>query len=139
MWLQDIQWLPFKDIKVYSDDSGSEVEMEGPSQPWVDGMAEIRQQFQLLQTQLMETKKELSDIKQKDKDKSFAQTWQESDIPETQDPIGRVVAIQKRPKVEDAQEVYMSYLKAEKAAGRGDRLRLRDLSSAVHMGNISLS
>ena len=31
-------------------------------------------------------------------------------------------------KVKDAQEVYMSYLKAEKAAGRGDRLTLRDLS-----------
>ena len=30
--------------------------------------------------------------------------------------------------MEDAQEVYVSYLKAEKAAGRGDRLTLRDLS-----------
>ena len=55
-----------------SDDSGSEVEMERPSHPAIDGMAEIRQQFQLLQAQLSETKKELADIKQKDKDKSFA-------------------------------------------------------------------
>ena len=31
-----------------SDDSEPEVEMEGPSQPAMDGMAEIRQQFQLL-------------------------------------------------------------------------------------------
>ena len=60
-----------------SDDSGSEGEMEGPSHPAIDGMAEIRQQFQLLQVQLVETKKEMAEIKQKDKDKSFAQTWQE--------------------------------------------------------------
>ena len=46
-----------------SDDSGSEVEMEGPSHPAIDGMAEIRQQFQLLQAQLGETKKEMAEIK----------------------------------------------------------------------------
>ena len=57
--------------------------MEGPSHPKIDGMAEIRQQFQLLQAQLAETKKEMAEIKQKDKDKSFAQTWQESATPET--------------------------------------------------------
>ena len=108
-----------------SDDSGSEVEMEGQSHPVMDDMAEIRQQFQLLQAQLKETKKKLADIEHKDKDKSFAQTWQES---ATQDPIGRVVARLERPKVEDAQEVYMSFLKVEKAVGRGDRLMLQDLS-----------
>ena len=75
-----------------SDDSKSEVAMEGPSHPAKDGMAEIRQQFQWLKAQLAETKKEMAEIKQKDKDKSFAQTWQESATPETQDPIGRVVA-----------------------------------------------
>ena len=69
-------------------------------------------------------------MEQKDKDKSFTQTWQESATPETKDPIGRVVAILERPKVEDAQEVYVSYMKVEKAAGRGDRLTLRDLSRA---------
>ena len=58
-----------------SNDSGWEVEMEGPSHPAIDGMAEIRQQIQLLQAQLAETKKEMAEIKQKDKDKSFAQTW----------------------------------------------------------------
>ena len=47
---------------------------------------------------------------------------------ETQDPIGRVVAILERTKVEDAQVGYLNYLKAEKAAGRGDRQTLRDLS-----------
>ena len=104
--------------------------MEGPSYPAIDGMAEIRQQFQLLQAQLTETTKKLTDIEQKDKDKSFAQTWQESATPETQDPIGRVVAILERPKVEDAQEYYVSFLKAEKATGRGDRQTLRDLSRA---------
>ena len=72
----------------------------------------------------------MASIERKDKDKSFAQTWQESATPETQDPIGRVVAILERPKVEDAQEVYVSYLKVEKFAGRRDRLTLRDLSRA---------
>ena len=33
-------------------------------------------------------------------------------------------------KVKDAQEVYLTYLKGEKAAGRGDRQTLRDLSKA---------
>ena len=50
-----------------SDDSGSEGEMKGPSHPAIDGMAEIRQQFQLLQAQLVETMKEMTEIKQKDK------------------------------------------------------------------------
>ena len=50
----------------------SEVDMEGPSHPAIDGMAEIRQQFQMLQAQLMETKAKLANIEQKDKDKSFA-------------------------------------------------------------------
>ena len=58
-----------------SDDSGSEVEMEGQSHPAIDDMAEIRQQFQLHQAQLTETKEKLVNIEQKDKDKSFAQTW----------------------------------------------------------------
>jgi len=30
-----------------SDNSGSEIEMEGPSNPVMDGLAEMRQQFQL--------------------------------------------------------------------------------------------
>ena len=56
-----------------SDNFGSEVEMEGPSHPAMDGLAEMRQQFQLLQAQ--------------------------SATPETQDPIGRVVAVLECPKV----------------------------------------
>ena len=40
------------------------------------------------------------------------------------------MAILERPKVEDAQEVYLTYLQMEKAAGRGDRQTLRDLSRA---------
>ena len=104
-----------------SDDSGSEVEMEGPSNPAIDSTAEIRQQFQLLQAQLAETKKEMAEIKQKDKDKSFAQTWQESATPETQDPISRVVSMLEPHKVEDSQEYYVSWLKKEKAEGRADR------------------
>jgi len=89
-------------------DSESEVEMEGPSYPAMDGLAEMRQQFQMLQTQLAETKVKLASIEQKDKEKSFAQTCQESATPETQDPIGRIVAMLERPKVENAQEVYLS-------------------------------
>ena len=88
-----------------SDDSETEVEMEGPSHPAMDSMAEIRQQFQLLQAQLSETKKVLAYIKQKDKDKSFSQKWQEAE--------GR-----RFPRV------YVSFLKVEKAAGRGDRQTL---------------
>ena len=95
-----------------------------------DGMAEMRRKFQMLQAQLTETKEKLANIEQKDKEKSLAQTWQESATPETQDPIGRVVAILECPKVEDAQEVYLTYLKGEKTAGRGDRQTLRDLSKA---------
>ena len=56
-----------------SDNFGSEVETEGPSHPAKDGLAEMRQQFQLLQAQ--------------------------SVTPEKQDPIGRVVAVLERPKV----------------------------------------
>ena len=70
-------------------------------------------------------------MEQKDTDKSFAQTWQESATPETQDPIGRVIAILECPKVEDAQEFYVSWLKAERAAGRADGQTCRDLSRAV--------
>ena len=75
--------------------------------------------FQLLQAQLTETKSKLADIEQKDKDKSFTQTWQESATPETQDPIGRVVARLECPMVEDAQEVYVSF--SEGAEGSGQR------------------
>jgi len=39
-------------LSLSSDNSGSEVEMEGPSHPAIDGLGEIRQQFQLLQAQL---------------------------------------------------------------------------------------
>ena len=133
-WLQKYTVATFQGYpSLPSDDSEMEVEMEGTSHPAIDGMAEIRQQFQLLQAQLSETKKELLDIKQKDKDKSFAQTWQEAVTPETQDLIRRVVAILKRPKVEDSQEFYVFFLKAEKAAGRGDRQTLRDLSRKLSM------
>ena len=103
-----------------SDDSESEGEMEGPSHPAIDGMAEIRQQFQMLQAQLVETKDKLANM----------ETWLETATPETQDPIGRVVAILEHTKVEDAQVGYLNYLKGEKAAGRGDRQTLRDLSRA---------
>ena len=68
-----------------SDDSELEGEMEGPSHPAIDGMAEIRQQFQMLQAQLAETKDKLANMERKDKEKSFAQTWQEAATPETQD------------------------------------------------------
>ena len=95
-----------------SDDSESEGGMEGPSHPAIDGMVEIRQQFQMQQAQLAETKDKLANMERKDKEKSFAQTWQEAATPETQDPIGRVVAILECTKVEDAQVVYLNYLKS---------------------------
>ena len=105
-----------------SDDSGSEVEMEGPSHPAMDGLEEMRQQFQQLQAQLAATNWELVNIKQKDKDQAFAKTWQVEATLETQDPIGRVVAVLERPKKEDSQEYYVSLLKALKAAGKADML-----------------
>ena len=46
--------------------------MEGTSHPAIDGMAEIRQQFQMLQAQLTETKDKLASMERKDKEKSFA-------------------------------------------------------------------
>ena len=52
--------------------------MEGPSHPAMDGLAEIRQQFQQLQAQLEATNQELVNIKKKDLDQAFARTWQEN-------------------------------------------------------------
>ena len=46
-----------------SDDSGSEVEMERPSHPAMDGLAEMRQQFQQLQAQLAATNRELIELR----------------------------------------------------------------------------
>ena len=63
--------------------------MEGPSHPGIDGMAAVPAAPSPTGRDLEGNGK----IKQKDKDKSFAQTWQESATPETQDPIGRVVAM----------------------------------------------
>jgi len=80
------------------NDSELEGEMEGPSHPAMDGMAEIRQQFQMMQIQLAETKNKLANMERKEREKSFAQTWQEAATPETQDPIGRVVAMLERTK-----------------------------------------
>ena len=55
-----------------SDDSESVGEMEGPSHPVLDGMAEMRQQFQLLQAQLAKTQDELAGMKRREQEKSFA-------------------------------------------------------------------
>ena len=87
-----------------SEDSGSEVEMEGPSHPRMDGLMKMRLQFQQLQAQLAANNKELVDIKKKDLDQAFARTWQESATPEPQDPIVRVVTLLECTKVEDSQE-----------------------------------
>ena len=117
-------------LNLPSDDSGLEVEMEGPSYPVTDGLAEMRQQFQQLQAQLAATNKALADIKKKDSDQAFPKTWQESATLETQDPIDRVVALLEHTKVEDSQEYYVSLLKAEKAAGRANMQTHRELSKA---------
>ena len=53
----------------------------------------MRQPFQQLQAQLAGTNQELADLKKKDLDQAFARTWQESAIPETQDPIVSVVRL----------------------------------------------
>ena len=104
--------------------------MEGPSNPMMDGLADIRQQFQLIQAQLMATNKELADVMKKGSDQAFTKTWQESATPESQDPIGRVVAVLERTKIEDSQEYYVTLLKAEKAAGRATMTIHAELSMA---------
>ena len=113
-----------------SYDSGSKVEMEGPSNPMMDGLAEMRQQFQLIQAQLTVTNKELADIKKKDSDQAFAKTWQESATPETQDPIGRVVALLEGTKIEESQEYYVTLPKAEKAAAMTTHAELSKAEAA---------
>ena len=113
-----------------SDDSGLEVEIEGPSNLVMDVLEEMRQHFQLLQAQLVATNKELANIKNKDSDQAFAKTWQESATPETQDLSVGVVALLERPKVEDSQEYYVMLLKVEKAAGRATMNTHAELSKA---------
>ena len=69
-------------------------------------------------------------MKRKDSEQSFAKTWAETVTPETQDPIGRVVALLEAPKQEDSQENYVRLLKAEKAAGRATLSTYSELSKA---------
>ena len=110
-----------------SDDSGSEVEMEGPSDQVTNSMAEMKEQFKMLLAKQEVTKKELADIKKKDTDQAFARTCAET---ATQDPIRRVVALLEAPKQENSQEYYVRLLKAERAAGRATLMTFSELSKA---------
>jgi len=76
------------------------------------------------------TEKKLADIQRKDTDQAFSKTWSETATPETQDPIGRVIALLDLPKQEDLQEYYVSLLKAERAAGRATLNMYAELSKA---------
>ncbi len=76
-----------------SDDSGSEVEMEGEPNPPMENMAEVMGQLQQLLVKQAVTDKKLADIEKQGMDQAFAKTWEESTTPETQDPFGRVIAL----------------------------------------------
>ena len=76
------------------------------------------------------TEKAIADIKKKGMDQAFVKAWGETVTPETQDPIGRVVALLEAPKQEDSQEYYISLLKAERAAGRATLTTFSELSKA---------
>ena len=88
------------------------------------------QQVQALQAQLKVNNRKLANIEKKGGDQAFAKTWQESAMPETQDPIGRVVALMETQKIEDSQEHYVKLLKAEKAAGKATLSMLGELSKS---------
>ena len=53
---------------LHSDYSGSEVEMERPSNPMMDGLAEMKEQFQMLLAKQAVTEKKLADLKKTDTD-----------------------------------------------------------------------
>ena len=96
----------------------------------MSGMEEMKQQVQALQAQLEANNRKLANIEKKGTDQAFAKTWQESSTPETQDPIGRVVALMEILKIEDSQEHFVKLLKEEKAAGRATLQMLGELSKA---------
>ena len=81
-------------------------------------MAIMMGQLQQLLVKQVGTDKEVVNTRKKDVDHTFAKTWEETAVPETQDPIGRVVAKLEKPKQEDAQRLYMGLFKAEVIAGR---------------------
>ena len=72
--------------------------MEEPSDPVAESLVEMREQFQRLLAKQVVSDEELADIKRKDSEQSFARTWLETVTSETQDPIGRVVALLEAPK-----------------------------------------
>ena len=86
-----------------SDDSGSEVEIEGPSNPSMDNMALVMGQLQQILANQAVSEKAKADIQKKDTDQAFVKTRGETATPETQDPIGRDVTLLEAPKQEDSQ------------------------------------
>ena len=50
-------------LSLPSDDSGSEGDIEGAAHPAMDGLEEMRQQFQQLQAQLAATNRELIELR----------------------------------------------------------------------------
>ena len=113
-----------------SDDSGSEVEMEGAPNPPTENMAVVMGQLQQLLAKQAVTDKKLADIEKKGTDQAFAKTWEESATPETQDPIGRVVALLDSAIQKDSQGYYVSLLKAKIVAGRAPLSTYAELSKA---------
>ena len=113
-----------------SDDSGSEVEIEGPSNPSTDNMALVMGQLQQILAKQAVSEKAKADIQKKDTDQAFVKTRGETATPETQDSIVRVVALLEAPKQENSQEYYISLLNTERAAGRATLSTFSGLSKA---------
>ena len=110
-----------------SDNSELEIEMEGSSNPPMEYMAAVVQQ--ILANQAV-TDKRVADVEKKSTDKAFVKSWEESAIPETQDPIGRVIALLEIPKQEDSQGHYVNLLKAEIASGTAPLSTYAEFSKA---------
>ena len=72
----------------------------------------------------------MADIEKKSMDQAFVKTWEESTILETQDPIGRFIALLEILKQEDSQGHCESLLKAEIAAGGASLSTYAELSKA---------
>ena len=75
-----------------------------------------------------------ADRKKEDK-QGYAQTWETCAKPETHDPIARVVAKLKKPKLKDGTLDYLTMLRELRDAGRADRSIYAELSKVEETYN----
>ena len=110
-----------------SDESDSDLEMEGQQG---NPLEAVMQQLQQMKLELTEVKKQQKDDKKKEELKKFAQTWETCANPETHDPIARVVAKLERAKVKDGALEYLQYLREKRDSGARDESLYANLSKA---------